>query len=95
MMPAGGAILPFVVPIVLGLMMLALFMAFARLALGPSLPDRVVALDNISMQVVGVIGAYAVAQNQPVFLDAAIVLALISFLGTVALARYVEKGSDK
>lgn len=86
---------PLVLTLVIGMMTLALFLAFVRLALGPSLPDRVISLDNISMQAVGLIAVYAIAESDPVFLDGAIVLALISFLGTVALARYVEKGSAK
>jgi multicomponent Na+:H+ antiporter subunit F len=70
----------------------ALFIALVRLIHGPSLPDRVVALDLIAMLTVGVIAVYSITTNQPIFLDAAIVLAVIIFLGTVAFARYVEKG---
>lgn len=72
---------------------IALALAFIRLARGPSLPDRVVALELMSAIAVGTIATYSVATNKPVFLDAAITLALVSFLGTVAFARYVEKAS--
>jgi multicomponent Na+:H+ antiporter subunit F len=41
---------------------------------------------------VGIIAVYSVATGQPIFLDVAIVLALIGFLGTVAFAYYIEKG---
>jgi multicomponent Na+:H+ antiporter subunit F len=78
---------------VLVILVLALVLAFVRLARGPSLPDRVVALELIAAISVGIISVYAVATGQPVFLDAAIVLALVSFLGTVAFARYIEKGT--
>jgi multicomponent Na+:H+ antiporter subunit F len=75
---------------------LALFLAFVRLVRGPSLPDRVVALDLIGTLAVGVIAAYDIATEQPVLLDAATVVALIAFLGTVAFARYVERrGRDE
>jgi multicomponent Na+:H+ antiporter subunit F len=77
--------------VVLGIMTLSFILAFYRLARGPSLPDRVVALDLIAAIVVGIIGAYSIVMDQPVFLDAAIVLALIVFLGTVAFARYTER----
>jgi multicomponent Na+:H+ antiporter subunit F len=77
--------------VVLGIMTLSFILAFYRLARGPSLPDRVVALDLIAAIVVGIIGAYSIVMEQPVFLDAAIVLALIVFLGTVAFARYTER----
>jgi multicomponent Na+:H+ antiporter subunit F len=75
----------------LALLSLALFLAFGRLAQGPSLPDRVVALDLISTLTVGIIAVYSIATKQPAFLDAAIVVALVTFLATVGFARYVEQ----
>lgn len=69
----------------------ALVLAFIRLARGPSLVDRVVALDLISALSVGIIAAYSVETGQRILLEVAIVLALISFLGTVAFARYLER----
>ncbi len=79
--------------VMLGLVMtgLAMFLAFFRLVRGPSLPDRVVALDLIGIIAVGVIAAYDILTEQPVLLDAATVVALVAFLGTVAFARYVER----
>ena len=70
---------------------LALFLAFFRLVRGPTLPDRVVALDLIGVLAVGMIAANAVATNQPILIDPAAVLALVGFLGTVAFARYLER----
>ncbi len=49
-----------------------------------------VALDLMSTQGVGICAVYAVTVDEPVYLDVAIVLALVAFLGTVALARFVE-----
>ncbi len=74
----------------------AMFLAFLRLIRGPSLPDRVVALDLIGTFAVGIIAAYDIATEQPILLDAATVVALVAFLGTVAFAHYVEKrGRDE
>jgi multicomponent Na+:H+ antiporter subunit F len=73
------------------LLLVALLLAFARLVRGPSLPDRVVALDLIAVISAGFIAIYAIDSGQPVFLDAAIVLGLITFLGSVAFARYIER----
>jgi len=75
----------------LGMAGVAMFLAFIRLVLGPSLPDRVVALDLIGVIAVGIIAAYDILTEQPVLLDAATVVALVAFLGTVAFARYVER----
>lgn len=77
--------------VVYAMLTMALLLAFVRLTRGPSLPDRVVALELITVVTVGFIAAYAIDVDQRVFLDAAIVVALISFLGTVAFARYVER----
>jgi multicomponent Na+:H+ antiporter subunit F len=80
------------IQITLALLIIAMFVAFVRLVLGPSLPARVVALDMMGALSVGIIAVYAVATGQPIFLDVAIVLALIGFLGTIAFAYFVEKG---
>jgi multicomponent Na+:H+ antiporter subunit F len=77
--------------VILALLALSLVFAFVRLARGPSLPDRVIALDLISVVAVGFIVVYAVRFNQPAFLDVAIILTLITFLGTVAFAYYLER----
>ena len=65
-------------------------LAFARLVRGPSMADRVVALDLIAILAVAVMGLLAIEDAAPVFIDVAITLALVAFLGTVAFARYVE-----
>jgi multicomponent Na+:H+ antiporter subunit F len=77
--------------VVFVMMTLAMFLAFARLLRGPSLPDRVVALDLIAVISAGFMTIYAIDTGQRVFLDTAIVLALITFLGTVAFAQYLER----
>ena len=80
----------------LGMVGLALFLTFVRLVRGPTLPDRVVALDLMGVLAVGMIAAYAVATDQPGLMDPAAVLALVGFLGTVAFARYlVKRGRDE
>lgn len=78
--------------VVLNVLVVALFLAFVRLVRGPSLPDRVVALELCGTVVVGMIAVQAVMTEQGVLLDVAIALALVSFLGTVAFARYVQRG---
>ncbi|MEM2832795.1 MAG: cation:proton antiporter [Candidatus Caldarchaeum sp.] len=77
--------------VVLPLIGLAIALAFVRFVWGPTLPDRVVALDLIGALGIGMITAYAIASNLPMLLDVAIVIALLSFLGTVAFARYLER----
>jgi multicomponent Na+:H+ antiporter subunit F len=94
----AAALLPLltVTNIIFVVLVVAMFLAFFRLVRGPSLPDRVVALDLITVQIAAMLAVNTIATDQSVFLDAAIVLALIAFLGTVAFARYLErKGCDE
>jgi len=69
----------------------AALLTLVRVVRGPTLPDRVVAIDLIGVVIVGVIVVSAAATGEQAFLDVAIVIALISFVGTVAYARYVER----
>ncbi|MGR3496357.1 monovalent cation/H+ antiporter complex subunit F [Citreimonas sp.] len=73
------------------LVFIAVVMALLRLALGPTLPDRVVALDMMTVAIVSFCGLMATQAEDPAFLDVALALALVGFLATVALARYAER----
>lgn len=73
------------------LLMISLVLAFLRLVKGPSMPDRIVAFDLIVVIILGMIILCSVATGFSLYLDAAVVLALVSFLGTVAYAQYLEK----
>ena len=76
--------------IALTLLMLTVALSFFRLRQGPSLPDRVVALDLLTTVGIAVTAVYAMVMDQPSIMDVATVLALISFLGTIAFAYYVD-----
>jgi multicomponent Na+:H+ antiporter subunit F len=69
----------------------ALLIAFVRVVRGPSLLDRVVAVDLISVSSAGLMVLGAVFSEERAFLDAAVIIALLGFLGTVAYARYAER----
>lgn len=71
---------------------LALLFALIRLIKGPSLSDRVVALDFISTCIIGMIVVDAIASGESYFLSVAIVAALVGFVGSVAFAMYIQKG---
>lgn len=70
---------------------ISMVIAVVRLLMGPSLPDRVVALDTLGFHAVGVLCLYAIVTSEPSLLAAALVAALILFLGTAAFAIYVER----
>ena len=77
--------------VALAMLALAAALAFIRLLQGPTLPDRVVAIDLIGVLIVCVVVTVAAATGQQTYLDVAIVIALVSFVGTVAYARYIER----
>lgn len=76
--------------LVLAVLVLAMIPIGIRLIRGPSTSDRVVALDVLSAVAIGIIAATAVATGSTVLLDAALVIALVAFVGTVAFGKYVE-----
>lgn len=84
-------ILDVAVQIAFILVMAGVILAMIRLIKGPSLPDRVVALDTMTVLIVAFCGLYTLESGTTAFLDVAVVLALIGFLATVALARFVER----
>ena len=73
------------------LVFLTVGLAIWRLVMGPSLPDRVVALDLMTVAIVLFCGLAALRSGDAAFLDVALVLALVGFLATVALARFAER----
>jgi multicomponent Na+:H+ antiporter subunit F len=81
--------------VALALVGLAVLLACVRLVGGPDLANRVVAIDLLSALGVGIAGLAAVLSDDPVYLDVALFLALVAFLGTVGFARYAERGGDE
>ena len=77
--------------VALTLLAVAAALTFIRLAKGPTLPDRVIAIDLIGVLLVGLLVVMAGEMAQQALLDVAMVVALISFVGTVAYARYIER----
>ncbi len=66
--------------------------ATIRMLRGPSLADRAVALDLLGAICIGFVAAFALAVDEHMLVDVALAVALIGFLGTVAFARYIERG---
>lgn len=89
--PVSG-FLGFAVQTSLVFVAIAFALAFLRLIRGPSLADRVVALDLMSTLTVGLIATYSIATGHAFYMRAALVLAIITVLGTIAFAQYMEKG---
>jgi len=79
----------------LAVLLISIILALARLVKGPAAADRIVALDLISILIVAFLAAYSIYAGETSFLDVAIGYALIAFLGTVALARFLMRSALK
>ena len=86
-------ITPFVSLVVLGGITLSVLLSAYRVLRGPTIPDRVVALDNISVNLVAAIIVFSIHTQSPLYMDVALVLAILSFLATVAAAKYLLGGT--
>ena len=70
---------------------ISLLFVFGRLVIGPRLPDRAVALDLLATMFIGLAAVYAIATDNSLFLDIALVAALLNFLATIALSFFLEQ----
>lgn len=74
-----------------GALLLAMLLALVRLIKGPETSDRIVALDLIASIVMGFILAYSIVLKREIYIDIAIIISLISFIGTVATSIYLRQ----
>ena len=74
------------------LIFLAILLGVIRLVLGPTLVDRIVAVDMLTVISISMIALYAHVSGRFIYIDVALVYGLLSFLAVLAIARYLEKG---
>ena len=77
-----------------GLLGVSFVLAIVRMVMGPTLSDRIVALDLVSYISIGIIIHVCIFTDNSLYLDVALALALIAFLAVIAFARYVEMSRD-
>jgi multicomponent K+:H+ antiporter subunit F len=85
-------VLPVVLPIVVGMLTLALLLSAWRLFRGPSVPDRVLALDTLYINALALLVALGVWWNTTLYFEVALLIGLLGFVGTVALATFLLRG---
>ena len=84
--------LDLVIPAALALVTMAIAMSFARLLLGPSVPDRILALDTLYVNAIAALMLLGIHLGSALFFEAALLIALMGFIGTVALCKYLLRG---
>ena len=84
------------IDVFLGVLLLCCFMCIFRIARGPTAPDRTVAIDILGIIVVGFCALMTIVTGRGFYMNVAITWALVSFIGTLALAKHLEgRGFDE
>lgn len=77
----------------LTLFALTIMVAFYRVIRGPSMPDRVVGLDMIGVNLLSMIAIISIVLKTKAFLEVILILGILSFIGTIAFSKYLERGT--
>jgi len=78
--------------VVLSLLLLAIVLCIIRVVKGPTAPDRVVGLDTINTIVIVGMVVFGLATKNVIYIDVAIIYALLSYISTLFIAKYLEGG---
>lgn len=81
--------------VILPVLALSILLIFYRFFKGPSIADKIIALDLLITTGIGIIAVYSIVHGRSTFMDTAMILALIAFLSTVAFSYYIEKRNRK
>jgi multicomponent K+:H+ antiporter subunit F len=84
--------LAIVIPVSYALLGIAFLLTLARLVRGPSLPDRILALDTLNVNAIALIVVYGIQLRSTLFFEIALLIAVMGFIGTVALTKYLQRG---
>ncbi len=84
--------LDIVLPIAFGLVAVAVAMSFWRLLRGPSAPDRILALDTLNINTIALLVLLGIHLSSALFFEAALLIALMGFISTVAFCKYLLRG---
>lgn len=82
----------FMLILAITLFVISLALALYRIIRGPSVPDRIVAMDMMGVNVISVIATVSVLFGTRSFLEAILVIGLLAFIGTVAFSKFIERG---
>ena len=81
-----------VIPVAMLMISMAIALNLWRLAIGPSLPDRILALDTMYVNAIALLILFGIYQQSALYFEAALLIAVMGFVGTVALSKYLLRG---
>ena len=88
----NAPLLAAVLPWAIGAFVLALLLTAWRLARGPDLPDRILALDTLYVNALALLVALGLLWNTRVYFEVAMLIGLLGFIGTVVLVKFIARG---
>lgn len=68
---------------------ISMMLTLVRFIIGPSLPDRVISLDVFSANLLGILAIYSILAQERTYLNVAMIMALVAFVGTMTFAYYL------
>jgi multicomponent K+:H+ antiporter subunit F len=84
--------LEMIMPIAFTMLALSVLLSFIRLLKGPDLPDRILALDTLYINAIALVVLLGIYKNTSLYFEAALLIAVMGFVGTVALSKYLLRG---
>lgn len=81
-----------VIPLAMLMVGIAIALNLWRLVIGPSLPDRILALDTMYINGIALLVLFGIYQNTMLYFEAALLIAVMGFVGTVAMSKYLLRG---
>lgn len=81
-----------VIPIAFLMVSLAMLLNLWRLVVGPSMPDRILALDTMYINAIALLVLFGIYENSALYFEVALLIAVMGFVGTVALSKYLLRG---
>ena len=88
----GSGMIALAIPVAFALMAAALLLNLWRVVRGPDLPDRILALDTLYVNSIALLVLFGVYLDTAIYFEAALLIAMMGFVGTVAVAKYLLRG---
>ncbi|MDO9151227.1 MAG: K+/H+ antiporter subunit F [Methylotenera sp.] len=82
-----------VVPIAFVMIALAMILSLYRMVIGPDMTDRVLALDTLYINTIALLVLIGIYMNNSAYFESALLIAIMGFVGTVALSKYMLRGN--
>lgn len=84
--------LTYAIAIAIGMVIAAMLLNLFRMIRGPSLPDRVVALDTLSINTIALVMLFGIGISSTIYFEAALLIAMMGFVGTAAFCKFMLSG---